>query len=73
MKITCTICIFRPQLQAANLQPVQLTELETEFSKIEGQKAVPVRYIKSQQAKQAQLAVEVAIEEGIKAWFLNVF
>lgn len=47
---------FRPQLQAANLQAIQITELETEFAKIEGEKATPTRYIRSQQVKQAKLA-----------------
>ncbi|XP_017785300.1 PREDICTED: cytoskeleton-associated protein 5 [Nicrophorus vespilloides] len=47
---------FRSQL--TNLQPVQVAELEAEFSKVEGQKAVPTRYIKSQQEKQAKLAVQ---------------
>lgn len=51
-------------MQAANLQPVQMTELETEFSKIEGQKAVPARYIRSQQVKQAKMA-EVVVDEGM--------
>ncbi|XP_072383442.1 protein mini spindles [Diabrotica undecimpunctata] len=55
---------LRPQLQAASLQPVQITELETEFSKIEGQKAVPTRYIRSQQAKQAKLAEQIAEAAG---------
>ncbi|XP_044257889.1 protein mini spindles [Tribolium madens] len=42
---------LRPQLNS--LKPVQITELEAEFAKIEGQKAVPQRYIRSQQQKQA--------------------
>lgn len=46
----------RPQL--TNLQPVQINELEAEFTKIEGQKAIPLRFIRSQQQKQAQLAAE---------------
>ncbi|XP_056629748.1 protein mini spindles isoform X2 [Diorhabda sublineata] len=55
---------LRLQLQAASLQPVQITELETEFAKIEGQKAVPTRYIRSQQVKQAKLAEQVAAGEA---------
>ncbi|KAJ8911338.1 hypothetical protein NQ315_014182, partial [Exocentrus adspersus] len=55
---------LRPQLQAANLQPVQITELETEFAKIEGQKATPVRYIRSQQEKQAKLSAEIVEDNG---------
>lgn len=50
--------LFRAQL--SNLQPVQVTELEAEFGKIEGQKAVPTRYLRSQQEKQAKLAAEAA-------------
>lgn len=50
--------------QLSNLQPVQVTELEAEFAKIEGQKANPTRYLKSQQEKQAKLAVEAAEDEG---------
>ncbi|XP_065159394.1 protein mini spindles isoform X2 [Atheta coriaria] len=49
---------LKPQL--STLQPVQVTELEAEFAKIEGQKAVPTRYLRSQQEKQAILAVEAA-------------
>lgn len=56
---------FRSQLQAANLQPVQMTELEAEFSKIEGQKAAPTRFIRSQQVKQAKMMVEVVDDGGI--------
>lgn len=55
---------FRPQLQAANLQPVQMSELETEFSKIEGQKAAPTKFIRSQQVKQAKMAAEAVEDEG---------
>ncbi|VEN43701.1 unnamed protein product, partial [Callosobruchus maculatus] len=51
---------LKPQLQAANLQAVQMTELEAEFAKIEGQKATPMRYIRSQQAKQAAIAAAEA-------------
>ncbi|CAH1965388.1 unnamed protein product [Acanthoscelides obtectus] len=51
---------LKPQLQAANLQAVQMTELDAEFAKIEGQKASPTRYIRSQQAKQAAMAAEEA-------------
>lgn len=57
------ILCFRSQLN--NLQPVQVTELEAEFSKIEGQKAIPTRYIRSQQEKQAKIAAESANVEGI--------
>lgn len=42
-----------------------MTELEAEFSKIEGQKAVPTRFIRSQQEKQAKMAAEVVDNGGI--------
>lgn len=41
-----------------------MTELEAEFAKIEGQKAVPQRYLRSQQQKQARLAAETGDVEG---------
>lgn len=47
---------LKNHLQAANLQAVQMTELEAEFAKVEGQKGVATRYIRSQQQKQAKLA-----------------
>lgn len=56
---------FRPQLQAANLQPIQITELEAEFAKIEGQKAIPQRYVRSQQAKQAVAVADVQDGNGM--------
>jgi cytoskeleton-associated protein 5 len=39
---------------------IQVTELEVEFEKVKGEKAVPSRYLKSQQQKQAKLAAEAA-------------
>ena len=39
---------------------IQVSELETEFVKVKGEKVVPARYLKSQQQKQAKLAAEVA-------------
>lgn len=50
--------------QLNNLQPVQVSELEVEFSKLEGQKTVPTRYIRSQQQRQAKLAAEIVAVEG---------
>lgn len=49
-----------------------MTELETEFSKIDGLKAVPTRYLRSQQLKQAKLATEVVNNEGrgIKNYYI---
>ncbi|KAG5893374.1 hypothetical protein JTB14_000138 [Gonioctena quinquepunctata] len=55
---------LRPQLQAANLQPLQITELETEFAKIEGKRALPLRYIRSQQVKQVESVAEVVDRNG---------
>ncbi|XP_066151261.1 protein mini spindles [Euwallacea fornicatus] len=52
---------LKNHLQSANLQAVQMTELEGEFAKVEGQKGSPIRYIRSQQQKQATL--ETNIEE----------
>lgn len=43
---------------------MQISELETEFAKIEGQKAVPTRYLRSQQKKQAKMVAENAEVEG---------
>ena len=43
---------------------IQVSELETEFEKVKGEKAVPARYLKSQQQKQAKLAAEVAAAGG---------
>ncbi|XP_018326942.1 protein mini spindles isoform X2 [Agrilus planipennis] len=48
--------------QLTGLQAVQITELEAEFTKIEGQKVSPTRYLRSQQEKQSKLAAE-AVED----------
>lgn len=61
-------CISRPQL--SSLQPVQLTELEAEFAKIDGHKAVPTRYLRSQQEKQAKMAAEAVVGDGKFAFYL---
>ncbi|ETN59361.1 microtubule associated protein xmap215 [Anopheles darlingi] len=45
--------------QIASLPAVLLTELETEFEKIGNEKATPVRYLRSQQEKQRQIAASV--------------
>ncbi|KAK5643087.1 hypothetical protein RI129_006932 [Pyrocoelia pectoralis] len=50
--------------QLNNLQPVQATELEAEFAKVEGQRVTPTRYIRSQQERQAKLAAETVEAEG---------
>ncbi|XP_053677299.1 protein mini spindles [Anopheles nili] len=42
--------------QIASLPAVLLTELDTEFEKIGNEKASPVRYLRSQQEKQLQIA-----------------
>lgn len=43
---------------------MQLTELEAEFTKIEGQKAVRTRFIRSEQAKKAVMAIQSEDVEG---------
>ncbi|KAK9876516.1 hypothetical protein WA026_013890 [Henosepilachna vigintioctopunctata] len=53
---------LKPQL--TSLQPLQISELETEFLKIEGQKAKPTRYVKSQQQKQAKVVAEAEDNNG---------
>ncbi|GLV37157.1 mini spindles [Carabus blaptoides fortunei] len=51
--------------QLANLQPVQVTELEAEFDKVGNEKVSPSRYLRSQQQKQAKLIAESGgMEEG---------
>lgn len=45
---------LKPQLSA--VKPVQVTELEAEFEKVKSERAVPTRYLRSQQAKQAKAA-----------------
>lgn len=57
---------IKPQL--SKLKAIQLTELEAEFEKVRGEKAVPTRYLRSQQAKQAKAtagASEECAEEGV--------
>jgi len=34
--------------QPNSLKPLQVSELETKFEKVKGEKAVPTRYLKSQ-------------------------
>uniref|UniRef100_A0A8W7NZH2 TOG domain-containing protein n=1 Tax=Anopheles coluzzii TaxID=1518534 RepID=A0A8W7NZH2_ANOCL len=46
--------------QIASLPAVLLAELEAEFEKIGSEKATPVRYLRSQQEKQQQIAASVA-------------
>lgn len=46
---------LKPQL--ASLAPVLVTELEAEFEKVKNEKPVPTRYLRSQQEKQAAIAV----------------
>ena len=54
--------IFRSQLKG--LQQVQITELEAEFAKVEDHKVTPTRYLRSQQEKQAKLAIEAVDGNG---------
>lgn len=51
---------MKPQL--ATLPPVLMTELESEFDKLKGEKAEPTRFLKSQQEKQQALVVAAAEE-----------
>lgn len=44
---------------------MQISELEAELGKVEGQKAIPTRFLRSQQQKQAKLAAESAEVEGM--------
>ncbi|KAL0278569.1 UNVERIFIED_CONTAM: hypothetical protein PYX00_000354 [Menopon gallinae] len=46
----------KPQL--SSLKPVHLSELEVEFEKVKGEKAVPTRLLRSQQEQQAKMATE---------------
>ncbi|XP_060518402.1 protein mini spindles isoform X2 [Cylas formicarius] len=55
---------LRAHLQNANLQAVQLTELETEFLKIDGTKSCPLRYVRSQQQKQSKLMADAEEVDG---------
>jgi cytoskeleton-associated protein 5 len=52
--------VFKTQIQS--VPQVMLTELEAEFEKAKNDKAVPSRYLRSQQQKQAVAAM--AAEEG---------
>lgn len=45
---------LQPQLK--DLKPLHISELEGEFEKVRGERAIPTRYIRSQQQKQQQLA-----------------
>lgn len=47
---------LKPQLSA--LKPVQVSELEAEFEKVKGERAMPTRFLRSQQAKQAEVAAQ---------------
>lgn len=47
-----------------NLKPVQVTELEGEFANVEGQRAVPQRFIRSEQRKQIVPATESEEVDG---------
>lgn len=49
--------------QIASLPQVLLTELESEFEKVKNDKAIPSRYLRSQQEKQAAI-VAAAVESG---------
>lgn len=52
--------VFKTQIQS--LPQVVLTELDTEFEKVKNDKAVPTRYLRSQQQKQAVAAASIDAE-----------
>ncbi|XP_039442789.1 protein mini spindles-like isoform X3 [Culex pipiens pallens] len=72
---TLTIEIYRWigaafKSQIASLPAVLLTELEAEFEKVSGEKAVPTRYLRSQQEKQMLAAVAISsgeVDDGADA------
>lgn len=49
--------------QLTGLQKVQMDELEAEFTKVAGQKPVPLRYLRSQQERQAKIAAETVEDD----------
>lgn len=49
--------VFKTQIQT--VPQVMLTELETEFEKVKNDKAVPIRFLRSQQQKQAVAAASM--------------
>ena len=64
--------VFKTQIQS--LPQVVLTELEAEFEKVKNDKAVPTRYLRSQQQKQAVAAAsldEAEAEEDEGKHFTN--
>jgi cytoskeleton-associated protein 5 len=54
--------VFKTQIQT--LSQVVLSELETEFEKVKNDKAIPTRYLRSQQEKQSLQAATGAAEGG---------
>ena len=50
--------------QLNSIRPHEVSELETEFEEVKEEKVLPVRYLKSQEQKQAKLAAEVAVAGG---------
>lgn len=54
--------VFKTQIQS--VPQVMLTELETEFEKVKNDKAVPIRYLRSQQEKQILEAVAAGEDIG---------
>lgn len=49
--------------QLSSLPQVTIKELEDEFDKLKGEKAEPLRYLKSQQEKQQQMSAAAAENE----------
>lgn len=66
--------VFKTQIQS--LPQVVLTELEAEFEKVKNDKAVPTRYLRSQQQKQAVAAASLdeaeAEEDEGKYFAINI-
>lgn len=52
---------MKPQI--ASLPQVTIKELEDEFEKLKGEKAEPIRYLKSQQERQQQAISSAAANE----------
>lgn len=56
--------VFKTQIQS--LPQVVLAELENEFKKVENEKAVPTRYLRSQQQKQIVETVQGDVQEDVE-------
>lgn len=54
--------VYKSQIQG--LKPIQISELEAEFEKIAGEKAAPVRYLRSEQNRIREPVITGAGDEG---------